>query len=303
MKINCVVVTYNRLALLKECVQALKAQTLPPTELWIIDNCSTDGTKEWLDSLKGDSKLHVVRTERNIGGAGGFALGTKLAVEAGCDFVWLMDDDTMPRPDALKLLAKVAAADDKTGFVCSKVLWTDGTLHAMNKPALVEKPFGGAEALTVGGETCFACKLCSFVSVMVSSDAVRKVGLPIKEFFIWCDDIEYTDRIKRVGYECYFVPASQVYHKTRQNYFPSIDKAPNEMAGRFYYQVRNTCYLKRRSTNKLKFYISVLNKYRLYMHRLKRRDDQSHIAEFKKAVIKGCLDGLHFNPTIEYIKD
>lgn len=97
--------------------------------------------------------------------------------------------------------------------------------------------------------------------------------------------------------------ASQVYHKTRQNYFPSIDKAPNEMAGRFYYQVRNTCYLKRRSTNKLKFYISVLNKYRLYIHRLKRRDDQSHIAEFKKAVIKGCLDGLHFNPTIEYIKD
>lgn len=182
MKINCVVVTYNRLALLKECVQALKAQTLPPTELWIIDNCSTDGTKEWLDSLKGDSKLHVVHTERNIGGAGGFALGTKLAVEAGCDFVWLMDDDTMPQPDALKLLAKVAAADDKTGFVCSKVLWTDGTLHAMNKPALVEKPFGGAEALTVGGETCFACKLCSFVSVMVSSDAVRKVGLPIKEF-------------------------------------------------------------------------------------------------------------------------
>lgn len=303
MKINCVVVTYNRLALLKECVQALKAQTLPPTELWVIDNCSTDGTRDWLDSLHGDSKLHVVHTERNIGGAGGFALGTRLAVEAGCDYVWLMDDDTMPQPDALKLLAKVAEADNKAGFVCSKVLWTDGTLHAMNKPALVEKSFGGSDPVTVSGETCFACKSCSFVSVLISSTAVHEVGLPIKDFFIWCDDIEYTNRIQRAGYNCYIVPASQVYHKTRLNYFPSIDTAPNEMAERFYYQARNTCYLKRRSVGKLEFYISVLNKYRVYLHKLKRRDDKSHIAEFKKAVKRGCLDGLHFNPVIEYLKD
>lgn len=302
MRINCVVVTCNRLALLKECISSIKKQSFPVKGIWIIDNCSTDGTAEWLktQATNDNTSLHIIRTEHNIGGAGGFSLGTKLAVEDGCDYIWLMDDDTIAQPDALKHLAAVALGEN-IGFVCSKVLWSDGTLHAMNKATLHPKYSQGEGITTINKEICYKSTQCSFVSVMVNSKAVYKVGLPIKEFFIWCDDIEYTNRIYRAGYTCYYVPSSQVFHKTRLNYFPSIDLAPNEMAGRFYYQVRNTCYLKRRKSNKLSFYISVFNKYRLYMHRLNKRSDKSHYKEFKKAIIKGCLDGLHFTPKIEYL--
>ena len=73
MKINCVVVTYNRLSLLKECLSALENQTYPIQRIVIVDNCSTDGTSEFLDSLT-DTRYLIIHSKENIGGAGGFSL-------------------------------------------------------------------------------------------------------------------------------------------------------------------------------------------------------------------------------------
>lgn len=75
MKINCVVVTYNRLSLLKECLSALENQTYPIQRIVIVDNCSTDGTSEFLDSLT-DTRYLIIHSKENIGGAGGFFIRT-----------------------------------------------------------------------------------------------------------------------------------------------------------------------------------------------------------------------------------
>ena len=80
--INCVVVTYNRLNLLKENIQALKAQTFQLHTIFIIDNCSTDGTREFLDSLSNDTQIKVIHLPENKGGAWGFYEGIKQAVLA-----------------------------------------------------------------------------------------------------------------------------------------------------------------------------------------------------------------------------
>lgn len=69
--INCVVVTYNRLNLLKENIQALKAQTLQLHKIFIIDNCSTDGTREFLDSFSPDPHMEIIHLPENKGGAWG----------------------------------------------------------------------------------------------------------------------------------------------------------------------------------------------------------------------------------------
>lgn len=301
MKINCVVVTYNRLSLLKECLAALESQTYAPNQIVIIDNCSTDGTEAFLRGLP-EGKYYVVRTERNLGGAGGFSLGLKTAVAAGCDFAWLMDDDTIPEPTALEELVKVASADPGVGFVCSRVDWTDGMPHVMNKAALICDKRGNPLPLQEAGQPASRCRLCSFVSVLVNADAVRKVGLPVKEFFIWCDDIEYTLRISDAGYPCYFAPQSVAVHKTASNYSPAIHEVPASLAWRFYYQARNRCYMKRRKTrNKLIFFVSVWNMYRIYKQRIRRRKDKAGQKAFLDAVRRGCKDGLTFCPEIEYL--
>ena len=306
MKINCVVVTYNRLELLKECLQAIEKQTYEIHKIVIINNSSTDGTFEFLNSLSGSDKYLIVHTEENVGGAGGFNLGLKHSVLAGCDYTWLMDDDTIPEPTALQELVNSASISNvgTIGFVCSQVNWIDGTQHVMNRVSVCQDKNGNPIRVEENGNSACKCKLCSFVSVMVNTEAVMELGLPIKEFFIWCDDLEYTIRIYKAGYTCLFADKSIVLHKTKTNYAPSIDKAPAEMAGRFYYQARNVCYIKRNYSKKnFFFYLWLLNKYRVYKHRIgKRTDDPESKATFLKAVKAGLKDGSRFLPKVEYIK-
>lgn len=300
MKVNSVIVTYNRQALLKECLAAVEAQTYPQHRIIVVDNCSTDGTQEFLARFAADPRYLVVRTERNVGGAGGFSRGIKESVLDGADYTWIMDDDTIPAPGALQALMDVATLSDDIGFACSRVEWTDGTLHPRNAPG-GQKPADRIEARG-GSVTATRCEVCTFVSVLFSTRAVCKVGLPIKEFFIWFDDIEYTLRVTRGGFRNYCVEQSVVVHKTPDVFNPDIEHAPPSMAQRFYYQTRNTCYFKHRETsNWLVFRLSVWNKLRILKRRIKRRKD-GHQQEFIDAVEKGCRDGLTFYPEIEYVR-
>lgn len=73
------------------------------------------------------------------------------------------------------------------------------------------------------------------------------------------------------------------------------------MAWRFYYSIRNSCYIKRKQVNKIVFFFSVLNKYRVCMVRLNRRPSKEGREQFIHSIKRGCLDGLSFNPDIEYI--
>lgn len=294
MTVNCVVVTYNRLNLLKENLTALDRQSFPVNKIILIDNCSTDGTYEYLQTLANQPRYRIIRTDRNVGGAGGFSLGIRAAVEEACDYTWIMDDDTIPSDTALEELVNVARRDPLFGFVCSHVNWTDGTTHVMNK---IDHIWETDQESRYG---YYRCEMCTFVSVLLNNKAIYRLGLPIKEFFLWCDDTEYSLRISGAGYACYYAAQSIVEHKTPTNHLLTIDRAPVGIAWRFYYQFRNSCYMTRiRKSNILLFYLSVFNKYRRLKRRLKARTEDKDI--FLKEIKRGFKDGLTFNPKIDYI--
>ena len=108
MKIATVVVTYNRKNLVLECMNAILKQTYKVNRIFLIDNNSTDGTYEYLKENKILDEECVVykKLEKNIGGAGGFFEGMKMAREENFDWVWVMDDDTIPNSDCLENLLK-----------------------------------------------------------------------------------------------------------------------------------------------------------------------------------------------------
>ena len=105
IKVVAVVVTYNRLDLLKENINALLAQKYNDFDIMIIDNASTDGTEKYVRSIE-NKKINYINTGSNLGGAGGFSFGVRKAIEKGYDFAWLMDDDTIPAYDALDSFIK-----------------------------------------------------------------------------------------------------------------------------------------------------------------------------------------------------
>jgi GT2 family glycosyltransferase len=238
-KVCAVVVTHNRSEFLRRCLAALAEQRRPADRILVVDNASTDGTRGMLEREHGTVDLLALAA--NEGGAGGFHEGMKRAYADGAEWFWLMDDDTIPTPDALAELLDAAARLDGAGkpaLLASRVIWRDGTLHPMNYPILerrrMERVIAAAEqgVMPIRGAT--------FVSLLVHRRAVDRYRLPLKHFFLWADDIEYTSRIVLGGEGAYFVPASVALHDTA-----APEDFRSAQPDRFYYHVRNTLLMAR----------------------------------------------------------
>lgn len=239
-RVVAVVVAYNRADLLAEVLAALAGQRTPLARVVVVDNASTDASAE-VARAAGDL-VDLVSLPRNTGGAGGFAAGMAVALaDHEPDWLWLMDDDTVPTEGALtELLTAVGGTD--TVVAGSRVLWHDGTEHPMNTPR--QKPFVSRdERIAAARHGGIAIRSTSFVSMLVRADVVREIGLPIADYFIWNDDFEYSTRALR-GRRGIHVPASVVVHKTKVLGSTDADPGP-----RFYYEVRNKFWMFRRSAS------------------------------------------------------
>jgi GT2 family glycosyltransferase len=280
--ITAVVVTHNRKALLRECLAALGRQSVPPDRVLVIDNASSDGTGEMVSGAFPHAEL--VRLEQNVGGAGGFHEGLRRAHESGAAWVWLMDDDTIPDEDALEQLLLAAEPDGlpRPLLLASKAVWTDGSLHPMNAPGTDRRDVD--RMVRAAARHLVPLRSATFVSLLVSREAIDRHGLPNAHYFIWSDDIEYTARVTRRD-PAYLVPRSVVRHATTTAY-----TSVTSSGGRFYFHVRNTLLMLRSRSwaldEKLALVYSLVTTSAAYL-RANRFDAAS-----RGVVLAGLRDGL-----------
>ncbi len=296
MKVVAVVVTYNRLGMLRECIECLRNQTVS-CDILIVDNHSNDGTGEYLRENSGD-KLYYLDTGANLGGAGGFFHGMNWACNHDYDAAWIMDDDCFPKEDALEKLLdadEVIGGSGEYGFLASAVLWTDGHECCMNRQKIVKDFYRHVEWMKEG---IVQINQATFVSLLFPVSTIREFGLPIKEYFIWGDDIEYTRRIALRGKKpSYLAGQSQVVHAMKENTGSdvSIDKA--ERIARYRLAYRNEAYTYRRQGFKgILLYLARCARGILRVilhakdHRLKRIG----------AVLGGMVRGIFFHPKVQF---
>lgn len=296
-KVVAVVVTYNRKFLLEECIEALLAQTYKELDICVIDNGSDDGTYDLLKSRQYFERITYKNTHKNLGGAGGFNLGIKYCAKKNYDFIWIMDDDTIPRPDALEKLMHARDILGKPfGFLASCVVWQDGSFCKMNNPGIQKNMLYGYEYqyLNYG---IFNIHHASFVSILIPMDIVKNVGLPIREFFIWKDDYEYTSRISG-KYPCYFVSGSVVLHKMKSNMLPDIVTDTPDRLGRYVYEYRNEYYLVRKEGKNAKFHY-YYNGLKTFIAIL--RNAQNYKGRRIRIMLTGIIKGWNFRPVIEKV--
>ena len=180
-KVIAVIVTYNRIKLLKECLNAVLSQTYKVHKIVLIDNASTDGTAD-LFIKGGEYDKDVIdyrRMETNLGGAGGFYEGIKICRDMECDYVWIMDDDTIPYTDCLeKLMSARSKIEGKIGYLASSIIGPDS--EPMNVPAIDMRPAknGYPHWYKYLSEGIVQISRATFVSILVSYDAIKKCGLP-----------------------------------------------------------------------------------------------------------------------------
>lgn len=299
-EIAVLVVTYNRCGLLRENIEALRQQRFGGKyDVIIVDNASTDGTGEMVSKLIGAQdrtaamRLYYQNTGANLGGAGGFQYGVKWAAEHGYEYVWLMDDDCMPGPEALAELWEAhCRLGGSYGWLSSQVRWKDGSICSMNvqRRTVVANVKDWQTPLV-------PCVMASFVSLFLPVAVVRQLGLPIKEFFIWTDDWEYTRRISR-QYPCYLVNQSLVVHKSAANLPANIANDSLERLPRYRFLYRNDVYLYRREgLTGLGYELVRLG---VHIFRVIFRGRNRKLERIRM-LLSGTWSGIFFHPKIEFL--
>lgn len=292
-KIVAIIVTYNRKDLLKECIENILKQSKNVLDILVVDNHSQDGTCEMIQELFDLKNVRYCDTGKNLGGAGGFQYGIKLALLAGYEYLWIMDDDCIPSRNALeKLLEADARLDGSYGFLSSKVLWKDGTICKMNVQRRVL-----TQNMKEFDLELEQIAMASFVSLFVKADVIKEMGLPIKEFFIWTDDWEFTRRISR-KYKSYYVGNSVVVHKSQKNISADISTDTRERLSRYKYMYRNDVVLYRREGWKGFCYEVVRLSGHILRVIIRARDCRLKRVQM---IIQGTIEGIKFYPEIEYV--
>ena len=294
--VAAVVVTYNRKELLSESIIALKNQNYKDLDIYIIDNASTDGTKEYIKDLINSKNIYYFNTNKNLGGAGGFYYGLKKISEKNYDYAWLMDDDTIVLKDSLvSLVNKAELIKDDFSYLGSIVKWTDESLCLMNVQPLSNNWNNNYDKLKYG---LIPLEYSSFVSFFINLKVSKKVGLPIKEFFIYGDDREYSLRLSKLK-PGFLDSDSFVIHKMSDNKGIDIVNVDKNRIDRYYYNYRNMMYIYRKyySTKNLIFFVLTVI-YKIFKILFK-----AHNKRFKRiyVVIKGTFSGIFFNPNVEYV--
>ena len=202
MNVSTVIVTFNRKELLIKCIEAILEQTYLPNTIYIIDNASIDGTEELLKSLGFHDttidgvRLCYVRLPKNSGGAGGFYTGMKLAHEAGCDAVWVMDDDGLPNKCCLKNLLPYL---DKYDYLSPLVIDIENEKMMSFEGCTVESFLKREKDGVIVG------RANPFNGVLYSKKLIDAIGYPKKEMFIWGDEINYHLRAITAGFKSVMV--------------------------------------------------------------------------------------------------
>lgn len=207
MKITAIVVTYNRKALLEKCLSALAVQTHSPDSVLVVDNASTDGTLAWLEHWRPRHLPQAVPVSlnRNTGGAGGFSEGMRLALVGGADWVWMMDDDAYPHPEALEALVEVARDPANLyGSLAVNGGYTSWTITLLDQ--------GKTTQLTSDVPTTARVDFIPFLGFLINRKLIEKIGYPDAEYFIAADDVEYCLRARRAGADILIAGQSHIEH-------------------------------------------------------------------------------------------
>ena len=328
MTFCAVIVTYNRRLLLSQCLESLTKQSRALDAIFLIDNASSDGTSEMLiekgymknvpvelnsddfekESMiensfnQGETKFYYIRMKENTGGAGGFHEGVKRAYEMGYDWLWLMDDDTVPEEDALEKLHDHCAEENVYALACV-VKDADGAIQLLHRGyfnlknvfPLIQEPLS-ADAYSK--QDSIEIDFASFVGVLIHSSVIKEVGFPKKEFFSQHDDLEYFMRLKKVG-KVLLITNSIVIHK-EQTESSRINKnilwrksprIPYDRLWVLFYFHRNLIWLGKTNTlRRWRFYFGLLKSYIRYSVGILLLDDYKY--RRIKLITCAYFDGL-----------
>ena len=228
VRVAAIVVTFNRRDVLAVTLKAIMSQERPADLLFVVDNDSQDGTREMVEA-EFPQAIHV-RMPDNLGFAAGLAEGMTRALERGADFCWLLDDDSRPSPPALRRLLEATGSVARLG-----ILGTSGGMLRWGVPD--RRPGRLRRAPVRGSSRLYRCDFALVDGALVARSAIEAAGVPRKDFFMMFEDIEYTSRVRRAGWQVLLLDEDLIQREYLGSGGPAAGGSAPPWRG--YYQARN----------------------------------------------------------------
>jgi len=212
--VSVIIVNYNGREHLKECLSSGLGQSYGNFEVILVDNCSTDGSAEYVQ--RNFPKVKVVKNSENLGYGGGNNIGFK---NARGEYIVVLNPDTVVDKDWLKELVKAIQQRPNVKMVTSKVfLYHDPKrINACGNDIhftglVFSRGLGEKENHYTKEEYVVAPSGCSF---LVPRELIEEIGFfdtELSNHWLF-EDTDLAIRLQLRGYKCLFVPSSKVYHK------------------------------------------------------------------------------------------
>jgi len=244
--VSIITVNYNGTGLTIELLKSVDALTYPKIEVIVVDNGSKIDPGPIINSQFPNVK--VVRSEKNLGFAGGNNLGMNIAQG---EYFFLVNNDTELTPNSIRGLVDIFKDFPDAGIVSPK-------FHYFFSPNTIE--YAGYRKVNrwTGRNKMIGCKetdlgqynfikettYCHGGGMMLPASLVNEVGLMPEPYFLYYEEFDWCEQIKRAGYKIYYQPNSLIYHKE------SMTTGKNSKL-KTYYLTRNRVLFMRRNGNSI----------------------------------------------------
>ncbi len=225
-----VVLNYRNHADTVECVRSVEAVNYPNYRIIIVDNASGNDSEE---VLRREFKEHVfIQTGRNRGYAAGNNAGIAYALDAGADYVLILNNDTRVAPDFLDKLVDYAEADPSAGVLGPKIVKESGEIDlncARRRPSLPDYFWrvGPGRWLLPNNRWIRAhyymdeydfdeprkVDVISGSCMLIRRSVLQETGLLDERTFLFLEEFILHEKVRRTGYSTVIVPSSTVVHK------------------------------------------------------------------------------------------
>ena len=194
-----------------ECLDALKQCAYTRLSVIVVDNGSNNDSVIRIRALH--PEVTLLETGRNLGFAGGNNAGIRHALAEGADFVWLLNNDTKPAPEALSALVAKAMTDSRIAAVASVCYYADHSSRVEAwAGARVNLWIGyGRNTTTPHPDNWFHS--LNGTSMLVRAAALQEAGLLDEGFFLYWEDTEFCLRLRKNGWRIAAAPDSRILHK------------------------------------------------------------------------------------------
>ncbi|MCJ7633082.1 glycosyltransferase family 2 protein [Candidatus Bathyarchaeota archaeon] len=290
-KVIIIILNWNRPRDTSDCLESLKRILYRNYEVVVVDNGSTGNDAQMLEQDFGNL-IHVIRNKVNQGFAGGNNVGIRWALGRGCEYVLLLNDDTVVDPEFLSELILVAENDKQAGIVGPKICCYDEPKRIYSAGGRINLWTGSAPSIGRGridnGEfdDIEEVDYVSGCALLIRKDTILRIGLLNERYFAYYEETEWCVRARKQGYSVTYVPRAKILHKEKTR--------ESELS--LYYMTRNRFLFMKRNASRLKYAFFTL--FFLGTDPIRKMEALKLFRKPRmlRAYFKGICDGLRIAP-------